>query len=137
MHPPNRYRALSLLAGELYDMPCNLVIISETEHLVKSMGGRVPACSAESFHTHATETMPETLQAALMPLVGQVAALTTQIRAYDKQVEALARRQYPKAALLGVTSRNGKNRTLAVHRVSLKLMTHGSLIFRPVPNIAL
>jgi hypothetical protein len=33
MHPPNRYRTLSLLVGELYDMPCNLVIISETEHL--------------------------------------------------------------------------------------------------------
>ncbi len=33
MHPPKWYRVLSLLAGELYDMPCNLVIISETEHL--------------------------------------------------------------------------------------------------------
>jgi transposase len=40
------------------------------------------------------------LRVALMPLVEQVTALTTQIRAYDKQVEALARRKYPNAALL-------------------------------------
>jgi transposase len=75
-------------------------LINSIRGLVKSMGGRVPACSAESFHTHAAATIPETLRAALMPLVAEVTALTTQIRAYDKQVEALARRQYPKAALL-------------------------------------
>jgi transposase len=75
-------------------------LINSIRGLVKSMGGRVPACSAESFHTHAAETMPEPLRVALMPLVEQVTALTTQIRAYDKQVEALARRKYPNAALL-------------------------------------
>ena len=37
MHPPKWYRVLSLLAGELYDMPCNLVIISETEHLGRGL----------------------------------------------------------------------------------------------------
>jgi transposase len=75
-------------------------LINSVRALVTSMGGRVPTCPAESFHTHAAETLPETLRAALMPLVQQVAALTTQIRAYDTQVEALARRKYPNAALL-------------------------------------
>jgi hypothetical protein len=74
-------------------------LISSLRGLVKSMGGRVPACSAESFHTHAAETMPETWRVPLMPLVGQVTALPTPSRAYDRQVEALARRKYPHAAL--------------------------------------
>jgi hypothetical protein len=34
-----------------------------------------------------------------MPLVEQVIALTTPIRAYDTQVETWARRTYPNAAL--------------------------------------
>jgi transposase len=74
-------------------------LINRVRGLVKAMGGRVPACSAESFHTHAAETMPETWRAALMPLVEQVIALTTPIRAYDTQVETWARRTYPNAAL--------------------------------------
>jgi hypothetical protein len=32
-YPPNRNGTVSLRAGRLYDIPCNLVIISETEHL--------------------------------------------------------------------------------------------------------
>src|SRR5262245_11229504 len=50
-------------------------LINSVRGLVKSMGGRVPACSAENFHTHAAETMPETLRAALLPLVEQVTVL--------------------------------------------------------------
>jgi hypothetical protein len=74
-------------------------LINRVRGVGKALGGRVPACSAESCHTHAVATMPETLPAALMPRVHQVAALTTQLRADDKQVAALARRQSPKAAL--------------------------------------
>jgi hypothetical protein len=31
-YPPNQNGTVSLRAGGLYDIPCNLVIISETEH---------------------------------------------------------------------------------------------------------
>jgi hypothetical protein len=31
-YPPNRNGTVSSRAGRLYDIPCNLVIISETEH---------------------------------------------------------------------------------------------------------
>jgi hypothetical protein len=67
--------------------------------VVKSMGGRVPACAAERVHTHAAEGVPEAWRAALMPLVEPVTALRTRILAYDTQGEALARRTAPHAAL--------------------------------------
>jgi transposase len=93
-------RDLVLLRARNTLVEARTSLINRVRGWVKSMGRRVPACSAESFHTHAAETMPETLRAALMPLVEQVTALTTRIRAYDKPVEAVARRKYPNAALL-------------------------------------
>ena len=93
-------RALVLLRARNALVEVRTSLINSRRGLVKPMGGRVPACSAESFHTHAAETLPEPLRVALMPLVEQVTALTTHIRAYDKQVEAWARRKYPNAALL-------------------------------------
>jgi transposase len=75
-------------------------LLNSRRGLVKAVGGRVPACAAESFHTQAAQTIPEPWRVARMPLVEPVAALTTHIRAYDTQVEALARRKYPHAALL-------------------------------------
>jgi transposase len=74
-------------------------LINSVRGLVKSMGERLPRCSAESFPKQA-EAIPENLSAALMPLMEQVAALTIRIRQYDHKVEKVAQERYPKSELL-------------------------------------
>lgn len=67
---------------------------------VKSFGGRLPSCDARTFAAKASEAMPEELVAALDPLIEHIAALTTQIRQMDRQIEAIAEQKYPETSLL-------------------------------------
>jgi transposase len=53
---------------------------------VKSVGGRLPKCSAESFHKTAEERLPESVRSALLPLVVQIRELTARVRKYDAEV---------------------------------------------------
>ena len=64
---------------------CRTKLINHTRGVVKSMGARVPSCSAESFHKRVIET---------------IAALTRDIRGYDKRIETLAAKQYPETEIL-------------------------------------
>lgn len=75
-------------------------IINCVRGLVKSMGGRVPKCSAESFYDHALKALPQNIRGALAPLIKQVAILTAVIKKYDKAVAKKAKEQYPETMLL-------------------------------------
>jgi transposase len=75
------------------------LLINNARGLVKTVGARLPKCDASVFHRHAREAVPQEMSAALEPLLDTIATLTQQIRAYDRQVEALAR-QYPEARVL-------------------------------------
>ncbi len=79
---------------------CRTSLINHARGLVKSMGGRLPACSAESFHKRAGEELPEELKPALLPVLETIAALTQEIRRYDQRIEILASERYPETALL-------------------------------------
>jgi uncharacterized protein YdbL (DUF1318 family) len=70
-HPLNRYDTLSLLAGRLYDILCNLVIISETEHLVKDINQKRRQTYEDIAHRNTTS-----LQAVEM-LAGKTAIENT------------------------------------------------------------
>ncbi len=70
-------------------------LINHTRGIVKSLGQRLPSCSAESFVKKAVPSIPQTLQAALSPLVPVIEALTNAIRQYDQQLAALSREHYP------------------------------------------
>jgi transposase len=74
-------------------------LINSVRGLVKSMGARMPECSAESFAKHG-DAIPENLRATLKPLLQQVAALTASIRQYDGQIEIMAQKRYPHSGLL-------------------------------------
>ena len=74
-------------------------LINSVRGLVKSMGARMPECSAESFAQHG-DAIPENLRATLKPLRQQVAALTARIRQYDGQIEIMAQKRYPHSGLL-------------------------------------
>jgi transposase len=75
-------------------------LVNSMRGLVKSVGGRLPGCSAHSFHKTEVEKIPEGIRAALLPMLEQIGSLTKTIDAYDKQVSALARKKYPDTELL-------------------------------------
>ena len=73
-------------------------LISHARGLVKSIGERLPSCSAEAFAHRVEGALPATLRQGLEPVVEMVAALTAQIRSLDRRIEELARERYPEAA---------------------------------------
>lgn len=79
---------------------CRTKLINHTRGVVKSMGARVPSCSADSFHKRAFEDVPEELKPALGVVIETIAALTRDIRGYDKRIETLAAKQYPETGIL-------------------------------------
>lgn len=68
---------------------------------MKSFGERLPKCSAASFHKkRVAGRLPEALAPALEPILETIANLTAQIRAYDRELAALAEDLYPETRLL-------------------------------------
>jgi transposase len=96
---PEVRRDLVLLRARNALVQARTGLINTVRGLVKSMGARLPVCSAESFPKQA-EAIAENLRAALMPLVEQVELLTARIRRYDQEVEKMAQKRYPKSDLL-------------------------------------
>jgi transposase len=70
-------------------------LINHVRGVLKSMGHRVPTCSAEAFHLRAQPVVPAEVAAAVEPLLAQIDALTASIRGYDRKVDELARAHYP------------------------------------------
>ena len=75
-------------------------LINHCRGLVKTTGHRLPSSSAPSFARKARASLPEALHCGLDPVLEQIATLTAQIRAYDRQLEELARDRYPETSLL-------------------------------------
>ena len=76
------------------------LLINHVRGIVKSSGSRLPSCSAASFSKKVTASIPEPLRPALIPLLETIAALTQQVRDYDRQIEALCETKYPKTRSL-------------------------------------
>jgi transposase len=70
-------------------------LINSVRGLVKSVGGRLPACSAHSFHNKAVGSIPERLRTVLLPMIEQIQSLTEKLRDYDKEAESMASKKYP------------------------------------------
>jgi transposase len=75
-------------------------LINCVRGLVKSVGGRVPKCSSESFSKQAIAAIPESIRETLLPIVEQIGAMTVQIRKLEGQVKRMAGKKYPETALL-------------------------------------
>jgi transposase len=75
------------------------MIVNALRGLIKSGGGRLPACSTESLPARAPAAIPPALSAVATPLVEQIALLNAQIAGMDKQIEKLAAK-YPEIVLL-------------------------------------
>jgi transposase len=76
-------------------------LINCARGLVKPMGLRFRACSADAFAKRAAATpLPDVLRIALAPLLKQIEAVNESIRDYDRQIEQIAATEYPETYLL-------------------------------------
>ena len=76
------------------------LLVNHARGSVKAIGGRLPACSTESFVKHAIPALPAALEPALTPVLAEVAQLTTHIRQCDRAIEHLVATRYPEARAL-------------------------------------
>lgn len=74
-------------------------LICHVRGAVKSVGGRLPACSAEVFPKRSVAALPAAVVPALQPMLDTIADLTHRIAAYDRQVAQLAQ-DYPEVQRL-------------------------------------
>jgi transposase len=70
-------------------------LINFCRGIVKTMGERLPSCSADAFGKQIPPHVPEALREIVIPIVTQIAQLTTQILASDKQIATLLKTRYP------------------------------------------
>ena len=96
---PERQLDLNLIHARSTLVRARTMIVNALRGLVKSAGGRLPACSTESLPARALAAIPPALIAVATPLVEQIALLNAQIGGMDKQVEKLAVK-YPEIGLL-------------------------------------
>jgi transposase len=68
--------------------------------MVKSHGGRVPACETEDFARRAREHLPAGLRPALGPVLEVIEDLSRRIEVYDAAVETMAATKYPEVRAL-------------------------------------
>lgn len=76
------------------------LLINHVRGAVKSLGGRLPSASAESFASRALPELPPSLTTVLGPVLTQVQGLTDHIRLCDADLERVARQEYPATRLL-------------------------------------
>jgi transposase len=97
-----RQQDLNLIQARSTLVRARTMIINALRGLVKSAGGRLPACSTESLPVRAGASIPPALKPVAVPLLQQVALLNAQIGAMDRQIEKLAAR-YPEIGVLRTT----------------------------------
>jgi transposase len=94
-----RQQDLNLIQVRSTLVRARTMLVNALRGLVKSAGGRLPACSTESLPVRAKASIPPALTAVATPLIRQIALLSRQIDVLDGQIEKLARK-YPEIGLL-------------------------------------
>ncbi|HEX9942464.1 MAG TPA: IS110 family transposase [Thermoanaerobaculia bacterium] len=75
-------------------------LISHVRGLVKSLGGRLPSCSAETFAKKAAAQLPAELKSRLSGTLTAITELTVSIRDYHRQIQELLKTDYPQGQKL-------------------------------------
>jgi len=97
---PIRHRAagtqadLALIKARHALVRSRTTLVNHCRGIAKSMGGRLPPCSAASFHKN-QDAVPVELREALEPLIRTIAEMTTKIRQLERKIETLAEEKYP------------------------------------------
>jgi len=75
-------------------------LINHVRGAVKSLGARLPKCSAEAFSRRAVADIPSSVRTSLVPLLEVIEDLTRRIRSFDEQIRRVVSEQYPEAVRL-------------------------------------
>lgn len=75
-------------------------LINHIRGAVKSFGGHLPKCSAESFHYTVPEHLPQELVPALQPILENLSSIAEQVKEYDRKLRRVAEEFYPETSLL-------------------------------------
>jgi transposase len=75
-------------------------LINAARGVVKSLGSRLPRADAAYFTQKTWNEVPDSLRPALAPLYRTVAALNTEIRTLDQNIEQLSSHSYARTAIL-------------------------------------
>ena len=75
-------------------------LINHVRGAVKSFGERLPKCSAESFHKHCHDFLPENLKAVLQVIIETIEHITDRIKEFGRRIEKISREVYPETELL-------------------------------------
>jgi transposase len=89
---PQRQQDLNLIQARSTLVRARTMIVNALRGLVKSAGGRLPACSPQGFQARAAASIPPALAEAAGPLLNQIAALNAGIQQMDRSIEQLAER---------------------------------------------
>lgn len=96
---PQRQQDLNLIQARSTLVRARTMIINALRGLVKSAGGRLPACSPRGFAARVEASIPPALAGAARPLLHQIAALNVSIQQMDHGIEQLGKR-YPEIPVL-------------------------------------
>jgi len=75
-------------------------LVNTARGLAKALGERLPQCDADQMGVLQTESLPPNVQRVLEPLLKEVESLTEKIKDSDREIEQIARKDYPETALL-------------------------------------
>lgn len=88
-------------------------LINHMRGSVKSLGSRIPSCSAPSFYKQAQKNIPEKLKDALGPVIKLISDLTEQIKLYDQEIKKVSEENYPETKVMQQISGVGPITALA------------------------
>ncbi len=91
---------LALLRSRDALIRARTLLINHMRGASKAVGGRLPKCSARSFHQKVGGHIPEELAASLAPELETIARLTAQIQDLDRRIEDMATTKYPEISAL-------------------------------------
>ncbi len=91
---------LTLIRSRDALMKSRTQLINHARTIVKVFGERLPSCTADAFSRKVLPHIPSDLTEALVPVVELVGKLTQQIKEFDRKVELLCEKKYPKTELL-------------------------------------
>jgi transposase len=75
-------------------------LVNTARGLAKAMGERLPKCDADQVGMLKAESLPTKLRQLLEPLLKEVESLTEKIKDGDREIEQIARKDYPETELL-------------------------------------
>jgi transposase len=94
-----RQQDLNLIHTRSVLVRARTMLVNPVRGLVKSAGGRLPACSSEAFAEKVSAAVPRGLKVACEPLLKQIGQMNRTLDAMDKKIDGLGKK-YPEITLL-------------------------------------